>query len=135
MNQCYYFNYHHRTCHFQIPTSYSSTELFTHSRGIRPHSPLESDEFWVLIRQACKVQTDLEYGSCGNRTSIGVDQTSSWFMLALYTNVVVCFFARGLLASSSTAQRFWTGFLFYTTHLTSAFLFLKAKGESVVCTL
>ena len=104
-----------------------SRGIFTHNKGIHLHSPLEFGEFWVQIRQACKVQINLEYVFCGNRISIGVDETSSWFMLALYTNVSM-FFARGLLASSSTAQRFWTGFLLYTsTHLTSAFLFLKSK--------
>ena len=103
-----------------------SRGIFTHNKGIHLHSPLEFGEFWVLIRQVCKVQINLEYVFCGNRISIGVDETSSWFMLALYTNVSM-FFARGLLASSSTAQRFWTGFLLYTTHLTSAFSLSKSK--------
>jgi len=92
------------------------------SKGIRLHSPLEFGEFWVLIRQACKVQIILEYGFCGNRTSIGVDETSSWFMLALYTNV--CFSQEAYWRVPQQHNDFELAFFFIPLTLPALFLFV-----------
>ena len=98
-----------------------SRGIFTYSKGIHLHSPLEFGEFWVQIRQACKVQINLEYVFCGNRISIGVDETSSWFMLALYTNV--CFSQEAYWRVPQQHNDFELAFFFIPLTLPALFSF------------